>query len=187
MWTSDSWKVFRISATTFILHVERARVLGAFSTESNRATLAGDLIRVRSAQCTYVAANPPPKPSGSHHTLDEPSSSSTPQPKQEDPPKNLTRERTTMWQELEIDRILSAFKLNPYSVLDVHMEADSKEITKVYRKKSLLLHPDKVKHERAVEAFDLLKKASTHLLDEDKRKNLDETVMAARIVTLKEL
>ncbi|KAE8198719.1 hypothetical protein CF336_g1543 [Tilletia laevis] len=137
---------------------------------------------------TQVAANPPPKPSGSQHTLDEPSSSSTSQPiRQEDPPKNLTRERTTMWQELEIDRILSAFKLNPYSVLDVHMEADSKEITKVYRKKSLLLHPDKVKHERAVEAFDLLKKASTHLLDEDKRKNLDETVMAARIITLKEL
>ncbi|KAE8243315.1 hypothetical protein A4X06_0g6408 [Tilletia controversa] len=137
---------------------------------------------------TQVAANPPPNPSGSQHTLDEPSSSSTSQPiRQEDPPKNLTRERTTMWQELEIDRILSAFKLNPYSVLDVHMEADSKEITKVYRKKSLLLHPDKVKHERAVEAFDLLKKASTHLLDEDKRKNLDETVMAARIITLKEL
>ncbi|KAK0529655.1 DnaJ subfamily C member 8 [Tilletia horrida] len=101
--------------------------------------------------------------------------------------KNLTRERTSMWQELEIDRILSAFKLNPYSVLDVSMEADAKEITKVYRKKSLLLHPDKVKHERAVEAFDLLKKASTQLLDEEKRKSLDETVMAARIVALKEL
>jgi len=91
-----------------------------------------------------------------------------------------------MWQELEIDRILSAFKLNPYSILDVPMEADPKEITKVYRKKSLLIHPDKVKHERAVEAFDLLKKASTHLLDEEKRKSLDETVMAARIVALKE-
>ncbi len=41
--------------------------------------------------------------------------------------------------------------------------------------------------ERAVEAFDLLKKASSHLLDEDKRKTLDETVMDARLMVLKEL
>ncbi|KAK0560807.1 DnaJ subfamily C member 8 [Tilletia horrida] len=124
-----------------------------------------------------------PQPSNSRNTSD----SSASAPKADVPPqRNLAREQTSMWQELEIDRILSAFKLNPYSVLDVPMEADSKEITKVYRKKSLLLHPDKVKHERAVEAFDLLKKASTHLLDEEKRKNLDETVMAARIVALKE-
>ncbi len=27
-----------------------------------------------------------------------------------------------------------------------------------YRKKSLLIHPDKLKHERGIEAFDLLKK-----------------------------
>ncbi len=41
--------------------------------------------------------------------------------------------------------------------------------------------------ERAVEAFDLLKKASSHLLDQDKRKVLDETVMDARLMVLKEL
>lgn len=29
---------------------------------------------------------------------------------------------------------------------------------KNYRKKSLLIHPDKLKHERGIEAFDLLKK-----------------------------
>lgn len=38
-----------------------------------------------------------------------------------------------------------------------------------------------------MEAFDLLKKASSHLLDEDKRKGLDETVMDARLMVLKEL
>ena len=86
------------------------------------------------------------------------------------------------------------------------MEADSKEITKIYRKKSLLIHPDKVKHgeftenravvlpsltysitARAIEAFDMLKKASTLLLDEEKRKKLDETVMEARVLVLREL
>lgn len=72
-------------------------------------------------------------------------------------------------------------------MLEVPLEADDKEINKIYRKKSLLIHPDKVKHERAVEAFDLLKKASSHLLDEDKRKVLDETVMDARLMVLKQL
>ncbi|CCF53746.1 hypothetical protein NDA11_001249 [Ustilago hordei] len=96
-------------------------------------------------------------------------------------------ERTSLLQQLEIDRILSAFRLNPYDVLEVPLEADDKEINKIYRKKSLLIHPDKVKHERAVEAFDLLKKASSHLLDEEKRKTLDETVMDARLMVLKEL
>lgn len=98
----------------------------------------------------------------------------------------MSRESLSFWQELEIDRVLSSFKLNPYDVLEVPLEADSKSINKIYRKKSLLLHPDKVKHERAVEAFDLLKKASTHLLDEEKRKALDETVLSARMLVLRE-
>jgi DnaJ-class molecular chaperone len=33
------------------------------------------------------------------------------------------------------------------------------DIKKIYRKKSLLVHPDKCKHEKAQEAFDVLKKA----------------------------
>lgn len=119
----------------------------------------------------------------------------------------LSIESTAFFRELEIDRILSSFKLNPYDVLEVSMEADTKELNKVYRKKSLLIHPDKVRrgtsgdddddgaagssnkkslYERAVEAFDLLKKASTHLLDEEKRKTLDETVISARFLVLKE-
>lgn len=41
---------------------------------------------------------------------------------------------------------------------------------KVYRKKSLMIHPDRFKHARGPEAFDLLKKAETELLDVEKRK-----------------
>ncbi len=55
-------------------------------------------------------------------------------------------ERTSLLQQLEIDRILSAFRLNPYDVLEVPIEADDKEINRIYRRKSLLIHPDKVKH-----------------------------------------
>jgi DnaJ family protein C protein 8 len=59
--------------------------------------------------------------------------------------KYLSRERIAFFQELEMDRVLSAFKLNPYDILECPMEADEKMITKIYRKKSLLIHPDKVK------------------------------------------
>lgn len=47
---------------------------------------------------------------------------------------------------------------------------------KIYRKKSLLIHPDRFKHPRGPEAFDLLKKAQTELLDAEKRKILDRTM-----------
>jgi DnaJ family protein C protein 8 len=60
------------------------------------------------------------------------------------------RDRISLLQQLEIDRILSAFRLNPYDVLEVPIEADDKTITKIYRKKSLLIHPDKVKHGKSL-------------------------------------
>lgn len=101
--------------------------------------------------------------------------------------KKLSRERMQFFQELEMDRVLNAFKLNPYDVLECPIEADEKLITKLYRRKSLLIHPDKVKDPRAETAFALLKQASTHLLDENKRRSLDEVVVLARTLCLKEL
>lgn len=59
--------------------------------------------------------------------------------------KLLSREKMAFFQELEMDRVLNAFKLNPYDILECPMEADDKMITKIYRRKSLLIHPDKVK------------------------------------------
>ena len=50
-----------------------------------------------------------------------------------------------------------------------------------------VIHPDKAKHERAPEAFDLLKKAESELSDKDKRENLDGIIKAARNEILKEL
>ena len=43
-------------------------------------------------------------------------------------------------------------------------------VDKIYRKKSLMIHPDRFKHPRGPEAFDLLKKAEIELLDKEKRK-----------------
>jgi DnaJ family protein C protein 8 len=45
-------------------------------------------------------------------------------------------------------------------VLDIPAFATESEVKKTYRKKSLLIHPDKFKHEQGPEAFDLLKKVS---------------------------
>ena len=98
--------------------------------------------------------------------------------------------------ELEVERVLAAFKLNPYSILGFSPSAGAfptiEEIKKRYRQRSLLIHPDKIKHPRGVEAFDLLKKvrllgpgqrltgqASTELEDEKKRKDLDQVVCVA--------
>ena len=40
---------------------------------------------------------------------------------------------------------------SPYDILDLPVGATENEIKKQYRKKSLLIHPDKYKHERGLE------------------------------------
>lgn len=54
------------------------------------------------------------------------------------------------------------------------------DIKVTYRKKSLLIHPDKTTNAAAPDAFDRLKKAETTLLDEKARAHLDECIADAR-------
>ncbi|WVQ85623.1 hypothetical protein IAT38_007789 [Cryptococcus sp. DSM 104549] len=89
--------------------------------------------------------------------------------------------------ELEVERIMSSFKLNPYDILDLPLSATEGDVKKQYRKKSLLIHPDKFKHEKGLEAFDFLKKAHDHLSDPDKRKDIDMIMNHARTQVLKEI
>ena len=99
-------------------------------------------------------------------------------------------EQNAFLQQLEIDRILTvAFRMNPYDILDVPTRADEKTIQRVFRRKSLLIHPDKVQHdnERAHEAFGMLQQASTDLLDEGRRQNIDSVVRSAERLALHEL
>ncbi|GJN93640.1 hypothetical protein Rhopal_006697-T1 [Rhodotorula paludigena] len=88
-------------------------------------------------------------------------------------------------------RVLAAFKLNPYEILDLDWMPGAgitdQDIQRQYRKKSLLIHPDKLKHPRGIEAFDLLKKAQVELGDSTKRKALDEVLSDARMLVLREL
>lgn len=72
--------------------------------------------------------------------------------------KYLATEATQLQKDQEIERILSAFKLNPFDILDLPPICNEKDIKNAYRRKSLLIHPDKTKHPKAEEAFSLLKK-----------------------------
>jgi len=60
------------------------------------------------------------------------------------------------------------------------------DIKLAYRKKSLLIHPDKTRNPLAPEAFDRLKKAQMELMDEKHRKMLDEAIADARMLVLRE-
>jgi hypothetical protein len=55
--------------------------------------------------------------------------------------KLLNREASAFQRDLEVDRILNAFKLNPYDVFDLDGKATPEEIKKKYRQISLCKHP----------------------------------------------
>ncbi|EJF64955.1 DnaJ-domain-containing protein [Dichomitus squalens] len=116
-----------------------------------------------------------------------PSSSKPDQPSADDIERLLNREATAFQREIEVERILKAFKLNPYEILDISEEASTEEIKKKYRHLSLFIHPDKTPHPRAPDAFDLLKKAESELSDKTKREELDAVIKQARVVLLKDL
>ncbi|PFH52928.1 hypothetical protein AMATHDRAFT_138681 [Amanita thiersii Skay4041] len=105
----------------------------------------------------------------------------------EDLEKLLNREASAFQREVEVERILKAFKLNPYDVLDIGEIASPEDIKKKYKQISLFIHPDKCPHARAPEAFDLLKKAESELSDKAKREELDAVINQARILVLKSL
>lgn len=73
-----------------------------------------------------------------------------------------------------------------YAVLDLQPGVPESEIKICYRKKSLLIHPDKTKNPSAPAAFDKLKKAQIELMDEKSRARLDEAIADARMLLMRE-
>ncbi|KAI8844764.1 hypothetical protein BC829DRAFT_370748 [Chytridium lagenaria] len=105
----------------------------------------------------------------------------------------LRLEANSFNQDHEVERIL-ALKLkasNPVEVLDLHGKVwtegvlETREIKVSYRKKSLLLHPDKCKHPKAQDAFEMLKKAESELMEEGKRAYMLGLIAEARAIVLK--
>ena len=71
-------------------------------------------------------------------------------------------------------------------MLDLQPGVPDEDIRKTYRKKSLLIHPDKTSNPRAPDAFDRLASAHQALLDETKRAHLDEAIADARMLLIRE-
>lgn len=71
-------------------------------------------------------------------------------------------------------------------MLDLQPGVTEKDIKIQYRKKSLLIHPDKTSNPAAPDAFDRLKKAQTALLEEKSREHLDECIADARMLLIRE-
>jgi DnaJ family protein C protein 8 len=113
--------------------------------------------------------------------------SSTPAISDAELEKLLSREASAFQRELEVERILKAFKLNPYDILDIDESATQEEIKRRYRQLSLFIHPDKTPHANAPEAFDLLKKAESELSDVAKRADLDAVILQSRLFLLREM
>lgn len=80
----------------------------------------------------------------------------------------------------EVNRILNAFKLNPFELLGCNFDANREEIKRQYRKVSLLVHPDKCSHPKASDAFDILGQAQAALLEDDRFEELQYVVNMAR-------
>ncbi|KAJ1916471.1 DnaJ domain-containing protein [Mycoemilia scoparia] len=93
--------------------------------------------------------------------------------------KLLKQQESQLPRDQEIDRILSTFKLDPFSILQVPVICTPTEIRNAYRKKSLLIHPDKAQHPKAPEAFEILKKASTMLNDQKEKERLTKMMWDA--------
>ncbi|KAF8855368.1 DnaJ domain-containing protein, partial [Acephala macrosclerotiorum] len=98
----------------------------------------------------------------------------------------LESEEKEYLKDAEIDRILKAFRLDAYAVLDLQPGVPESDIKKCYRAKSLLIHPDKTTNPQAPDAFDRLKKAQTELMDEKHRERLDEAIADARMLLIRE-
>jgi DnaJ family protein C protein 8 len=70
--------------------------------------------------------------------------------------------------------------VNPYDILEVGAEASEEEVKKKYRMLSILVHPDKCRHEKAADAFHLLEQAYKQLMDPEKRRIYQRVMREAK-------
>lgn len=80
----------------------------------------------------------------------------------------------------EVNRIIGAFKLNPFEQLALPFDATQEEAKRQYRKLSLLIHPDKCSHPLATSAFEVLGHANSQLSNEDFMRELRHALNLAR-------
>lgn len=95
----------------------------------------------------------------------------------------LLAEELTLFKDGEIERVLNCCEQDHFSILEINPLVEpttlQTRIKKIFRKKTLLLHPDKVSNVKAPMAFDRLKKSEIVLSviipeDENKISELDD-------------
>ncbi|KAG0304205.1 hypothetical protein BGZ98_005794 [Dissophora globulifera] len=92
----------------------------------------------------------------------------------------LEVEASAIQKDAEVERIMACFKLDPYDILELDVGCVEKDIKMAYRKKSLMIHPDKVQHPKARDAFDVLKRAETDLMDPARRSFINSVIEEAK-------
>lgn len=94
--------------------------------------------------------------------------------------KKLTKEDNKFTQDYQLDRLLNQTFVNPYDILEIGAEASDEEIKKKFRMLSILVHPDKCRHEKAADAFHLLEQAYKTLMDPEKRRIYQRVMREAK-------
>lgn len=79
-----------------------------------------------------------------------------------------------------MQRLLGTTFVNPYDILEVGAEASEQEIKKRFRMLSILVHPDKCRHEKASDAFHLLEQAYKQLMNSNKRRIYQRVMREAK-------
>ena len=94
--------------------------------------------------------------------------------------RKLSQKDTKFNQDHQLDRLLNHTFVNPYDILEVGPEANEVEIKRKFRMLSILVHPDKCRHEKAADAFHLLEQAYKTLMDPEKRRMYQRVMREAK-------
>ena len=92
----------------------------------------------------------------------------------------MSKDNANFTKEHQLERLISKFYINPYDVLEIGYEASEVEIKKKYKMLSMLVHPDKNKHEKAAQAFNTVEKAYKELMDADRRRTYQRVMREAK-------
>lgn len=79
-----------------------------------------------------------------------------------------------------VERLTTKIFTSSFDMLGIAPDATEQEITKVYRKMSFMIHPDKCKHANAHDAFQVLAKAYKELKDPAAREKYQDVIKEAR-------